>query len=100
MIYYEEPNYIDHINGIRNDNRPENLRSVSISENNKNVSKSTRNTSGVVEVYYYANIGKWRADIKYDNKYKHLGCFDKFEDAVLARKKAEIEYGFHENHGR
>jgi hypothetical protein len=35
-----------------------------------------------------------------DEKQIHLGCFDTLLEAAEARKKAEREYGFHENHGR
>lgn len=35
--------------------------------------------------------GKWRVSISINRKRKSLGSFDKFEDAVNARKKAEVE---------
>ena len=38
--------------------------------------------------------------IKVNRKDIYLGRFDKFEDAVAARKKAERKHGFHPNHGR
>ncbi len=44
------PDMIDHINGIRDDNRIENLRAVSNQENSRNVNKSTNNTSGYLGV--------------------------------------------------
>jgi hypothetical protein len=33
-------------------------------------------------------------------KILHLGLYDTVEQAVQARKQAEIDYGYHENHGR
>ena len=90
--------YIDHISGKIDDNRLENLRLVSASQNSKNTKKSTRNKSGVVgvcgrkmnfEVYASTPSGR-----------KYLGRFNTIEDAIRARKIAEIEYDYHQNHGR
>ena len=50
------------------------------------------NTSGITGVYWIKNRNKWRSEITYKNKVIHLGYFDKFEDAVKARKWAEEKY--------
>lgn len=100
--YGEWPeNDIDHINGIRTDNRLCNLRSVSHRDNLRNRKKFRNNTSGQNGVNLHKNTDKWRAAIR-NNKGKsiHLGLFNTFEEAVCARKAAEVEYGYHENHGR
>jgi hypothetical protein len=89
------PEQIDHINHDRGDNRLINLREASIQENQKNQSKSRKNVSGHTGIYFDKRTRKWRSYIK--NMY--LGYFDLFEDAVSARKEAEIKYDFHENHG-
>lgn len=95
-IYYGEwPSHqIDHINGVRNDNRIENLRDVMSSENQKNMKTPSRNTAGHIGVY--AHNGKWRAKIKN----LHIGVFDSIDEAINARKNAQSRFGFHENHGR
>jgi len=93
-------NFIDHINGEPADNRPENLRDVSIWENSRNVKKYSVNTSGTVGVGRVPHRAKWRAAICVDGKEKFLGHFDCVDDAISARAKANIEYGFHANHGR
>ena len=89
---------IDHINGIRGDNRIENLREVDHSENMKNIATPITNTSGVMGVV--RNNGKWQAQIRTGKTHKYLGIFADINDAIRVRKAAEIEYGFHENHGR
>lgn len=94
------PDQIDHVNGNRIDNRIINLRSVSHLENHKNKSIHKDNTSGVHGVHWSKNSNKWRAEIMVSNCRKHLGYFESIEDAAIARKYAEIKYGFHENHGR
>lgn len=99
-LYYGEwpKEHLDHINGIKNDNRIVNLREVSYLENNKNMPLSFRNTSGHMGII---KVGKsWRARVCVDHKYIHLGYFENKEDAIAARKEAEKLYGFHENHGR
>jgi len=88
---------IDHINHDGLDNSWINLRVVSAKENGRNKSKSKANTSGATGVCFRNN--KWRARIKVDGTYVHLGTFVEFHEAVNARKNAEVLYGFHENHG-
>ena len=90
---------IDHINGIRDDNRIENLREVTNLENHQNMKRSASNKSGVTGVSFCKRDGKWRAYIKLD-KNKFLGAFDDVSEAAKARKDAEVEYGYHSNHGR
>ena len=50
------------------------------------------NTSGCRGVSFRSDRNKWRAYIKFQRKTVFLGYFDKYEDAVLARKIAEKEY--------
>jgi len=91
---------IDHINGDRRDNRISNLRHVSNQENAKNAKMPVTNTSGYVGVYRYEPRNKWRAAIGVSGKVKTIGYFDSKEEAYKARMKAEVEYGFHPQHGR
>ena len=92
------PDHIDHINGIRNDNRLINLRNVDKYENSKNLCLDKRNKLGITGVYSIK--GSYRARINSNNKSYSLGCFSDFFEACCARKSAEIKYKFHENHGR
>lgn len=91
---------IDHINGVRHDNRWSNLRSVTHQENSKNSQRKRNNTSGVSGVYWSADRGKWQAQIKVNYKMLYLGRFNDFNEAVAARLEAEERHGFHPNHGR
>lgn len=87
-----DPDIIDHINGVRNDNRFENLRDVDETANHRNRRISKNSTSGALGVSFTKRIQKWTA-------YITLGSFDTKEEAVAARKAAEKFLGFHENHG-
>lgn len=91
---------IDHINGVRIDNRICNLRDVSHAENSRNRRLRADNVSGVHGVYWHKRSRKWIARIDIGGKRTHLGFFEDFEAARAARKSAEAELGFHKNHGR
>ena len=91
---------IDHINGVRHDNRIANLREVTISENRKNIRLRDNNTSGRIGVSWASRDKRWRAAIQVNGKMMHIGNFKEFDDAVRAREVAEKHYGFHKNHGR
>lgn len=92
---------LDHINRIRDDNRIENLRKATKSENAINKSTQSNNKSGHSGVFFRKDTGKWTAyigkgritkggkTIKSGRKY--LGCFDLYEDALSVRIKAEKE---------
>lgn len=99
-VYGELPDgEIDHINHNPYDNRISNLRNVSHKENARNQSMRKTNTSGVTGVYFYKRDRKWDAKIMVDGAMIHLGRFVNKIDAIIARKMAEQEYGFHPNHG-
>ena len=101
-LYYGEwpKDQIDHINGIRYDNRIVNLRVATNQENMKNARRFSTNTSGVCGVSRLKKKERWQAYISTSGKRKNLGHFNTLEDAVKARKDAEVKNGYHENHGR
>lgn len=91
---------IDHINGNKLDNSPENLRDVTQSQNLRNACTPVTNTSGAIGVIWCELHGLWQARIKVDGRNHFLGSFVDIADAVLARSAANKKYGFHPNHGR
>ena len=93
------PKFVDHINHLRDDNRWVNLRKVTLSENGMNMPMLNTNTSGFTGVYPHKKNGTWIVQIKVRGDQKYLGSFKTKEEAVNARKTANIQYGFHENHG-
>lgn len=90
---------IDHINGVRTNNRFSNLRSCSRSDNMRNRHRSSNNTSGATGVHLDAPSGLWYAQMALDGRLLYLGRYSVFEDAVAARRSAEIEHGFTPRHG-
>lgn len=85
---------IDHKLGeaTRNDNRKCNLRISTKSQNMMNVGLKSNNKSGVTGVIWHKKRNKWRAYIRINGKQIELGFYDKFEDAVKARKNGEDKY--------
>lgn len=89
----EWPNQqIDHINGIRNDNRLENLRLATKEQNAQNSGLYKSNKSGFRGVSL--KKGKWTAQIQANNKKQHIGYFPTKEAAASAyMEKAKICFG-------
>ena len=93
-------NGIDHINGDPSDNRIANLRDVTHAENMRNMKRPITNTSGIIGVSWNKNAGKWMAFIGHGKNRKYLGVHETISQATAARNSAEVEMGYHENHGR
>ena len=90
---------VDHINGIRDDNRISNLRIVTQTQNSRNMRKRDNNRSGVTGVKELKNK-KWEARIMVSYQTYVLGSFEDKFDAICARKSAEVVHGFSPGHGR
>lgn len=77
----------DHINGDKLDNRRENLRTATRSENQRHARKKKRlgrSTSEFKGVYWSRRRNKWVAQIRYGGKTRSLGGFDLERDAAIA----------------
>jgi hypothetical protein len=82
---------IDHRNGIKDDNRIDNLREATQAENNQNTGKYKNNSSGLVGVKKHEQTGKWMSQINTNGKRYHLGLFTTPELASEAYLKAKSE---------
>ena len=91
---------IDHINGKKSDNRIENLRLVTKSENGRNKKQAINNSSGVTGVYKDSQRNLWHASCYVNGVHLCQGRYEDWFEAVCARKSAENRYGYHPNHGR
>lgn len=83
---------IDHINRISIDDRWENLREVTPSENQCNRGMPKNNKSGVKGVVWHKQKSKWMAQIRVNNKNIYLGIYDDIEDAKIARSLGEERF--------
>jgi hypothetical protein len=75
---------IDHINGIRDDNRIANLRNATARQNSINSKTSRHNTSGYRGVSFSSRKKKWHARITSEYQVHPLGYFDTKEAAYAA----------------
>ncbi len=76
---------IDHINGTPSDNRIDNLREATVSENqcNQKVAHS-HNKTGLLGAHWREDKNKYRSRISIDGREVFLGYFDTAEDAHKA----------------
>ena len=98
MIHYGiEPLEVDHINGVKDDNRASNIRSVAHKDNSRNQKKRSTNTTGYNGVV--RKRGKFQSRICVDGETINIGVFDTASDAYKARKKADKKHNFYSLHG-
>lgn len=90
LIHYgtEPDGEIDHINGIKDDNRIENLREATRSQNCMNMKLRSDNASGFKGVYWREHAKRFTASIWKDGKRKSLGYFNTAEQAHEAYVQA------------
>jgi len=101
LVHHKWPDeLILHEGGKEGGNHIAGLSSGSNRENSLNQCIPINNMSGVMGVCWMKDRDLWRAQIRVHYQQINLGAFENFEDAVKARKEAEIEYGFHPLHGR
>lgn len=95
------PGPIDHLNGIRSDNRWSNLRCVSNSENQHNLgaARCDNKSSGLLGVHYDKQLKKYRAGIRVNGRQIFLGSHVDPTEAqkiyLAAKDKYRPSHNFH-----
>ena len=85
MIHGEWPSErIDHINGVRTDNSPGNLRLINAAENTHNRGRNSNNKTGFRGVSFSKIRASFVAQITVKGKYHYLGYFTTAEEASQA----------------
>lgn len=93
------PEVIDHIDGNKENNRVENLRAATISQNAHNAKLQARNTSGAKNVSWVKSKNRWRVFVTVNGKRKFWSFAD-FELAELFAVEARsLFFGEYANHG-
>jgi len=94
------PEYIDHIDGNRLNNRIENLREATKTQNGSNMKLRSDNKTGFKGVTFHKTNKRYHAQLKVNGTNKHVGYFDTVELANDALVKARNElHGEFANHG-
>lgn len=83
---------VDHRNMVRTDNRFENLRLTTNSQNMANMHMRPWNRSGYKGVCWHPKIQRFTARIKVHGKLLYLGCFTDPSTAHQAYRKAAVEH--------
>lgn len=92
IMDFPDNKLVDHKDHDTLDNRKSKLRICTQSQNLQNQRIQSNNTSGTTGVCWASARNKWIAHIYTNHKQTMLGAFDKKEDAIKARKDAEIKY--------
>ena len=87
---------VNHINGVRTDNRLENIEYVTARENKTHGRKTRAKYTGCTKT----KSGKWFSCIQINKKRFCLGTYENPEDAAAAYRNALIEHGLENKYAR
>lgn len=74
------------------DNRRSNLRIILKKDNAVNCGKRKDNKSGHKGISWLARLNKWQVNIQFQKQGHYIGVFETIEEAIIARKEAEVKY--------
>lgn len=97
--YGDWPEEIDHVNGVRTDNRIANLRVVTRAENCRNSRRYRNNKTGACGVWENPKTGTFQAYVTRGGTRRYIGSYKTSEEAAAARKEAQSGMGFTDRHG-
>jgi hypothetical protein len=96
MFHGYMPSVIDHVDGIRHNNKIKNLREATVQENCWNRSVESNTFSNVKGISWHKDSNKWQAKLTIDGKQKTLGYFQDLEEAkkVIKQHRSSIHGNF------
>ena len=90
IVYGFVPEFVDHVDGNRLNNRPENLRPATRNQNQHNRKLNSNNKSGVKGVSF--SRGKWQVRVQINGKERFFGRHEDIELAELVAQEARNKY--------
>lgn len=99
LMTSNDPTEVDHIDGDGLNNKWDNLRLVSHSQNAKNQKLHKNSTTKSCGVHRLPS-GNYHLRASENGKRKSVGTFKSIEDAERAREQIYVDWGYHPNHGR
>ena len=87
---------LDHINGVKSDNRIQNLRLATAKQNAENRKLMVTNTTGHRGVYWVEKVKKWKVEVMHNSITHYLGMFDSLNQAVeVAKRGRDVLFTHH-----
>lgn len=85
------PQIIDHIDGNPHNNKIENLREATQSQNMMNSKIRKNNTSGYKGITFHKKMKKWLAQADFNKKHYYLGLYNTKEEAHAVAKEFRLK---------
>lgn len=93
LVTGEDPGEIDHKNRDKSDNRLDNLRVVSRSENMRNKGVTANNACGEKHIHWMPKLQRWTVQLMVPGKgQRQLAWCKTLEEAVAVRNRLYLEY--------
>lgn len=92
MTHGYMPEVVDHINCIRHDDRPENLRAANRAQNQWNQRAPSNSSSGFKGIRWNSRRKKWTAICMTNGRRHWLGSFKTLEEAVTAMADFRLKH--------
>ena len=91
-VYGAWPDHgLDHRDTDGTNNRIDNLREATATENAQNMRRHAKNSSGIKGVFWNSDKGKWTVRIRVRGRNKHIGHFEDIDRAADAYQTAATQ---------